>query len=117
MHACVCLSFVARQVFPPDFPDSPPHVAFTTPVYHPMVSPSGVPYLRALLMWHCCEPRDRTLAGLLSALIKLLTSDPCPEPCTHLNLEAAKLYFGRSEEEKKEYKKRVKRCVQRSVDG
>ena len=109
--------FGVELIFPPDFPESPPHVRFTTSIYHPQISPSGIPYLRSLLMWHCCEPKERTIAGLLQQLVNLLTADPCPEPATHLNLEAAGLYFSRSDEEKKEYKKRVKRAVQRSVDG
>ena len=44
-------------VFPPDFPEAPPYVRFTTDMFHPHISPSGVPYLRTLLMWHCCEPK------------------------------------------------------------
>jgi ubiquitin-protein ligase len=82
----------------------------------PQISPSGVPYLRAMLMWHCCEAKERTVAGILEQLVQLLTADPCPDPATHLNAEAAALLFSRSENERKEYKKRVKKCVQRSVD-
>ena len=109
--------FSVEMVFPPDFPDSPPHVRFVTSMFHPQISPSGVPYLRALLMWHCCEARERTICGLLQQLVALLTADPSPEPATHLNLEASKLYFSRSDDEKKEYRRRAKRVVQRSVDG
>jgi len=86
-------------------------------MFHPQISPAGVPYLRSVLMWHCCEPKERTVASLISQLIGLLRADPSPEPATHLNLEAANLRFSRSADEQKEYKKRVKRCVQRSVDG
>ena len=108
---------VVKHVFPPDFPDSPPFVRFLTEMFHPHISPSGLPYLRSLLMWHCCEPKERTVGGLLKQLVVLLTEDPSPEPVTHLNVEAAELYFSRSPDEKKEYKRRVKRTVQRSVDG
>ena len=109
--------FCVEVVFPPDFPDSPPFVRFVTEMFHPHISPSGLPYLRSLLMWHCCEPKERTVGGLLKQLVVLLTEDPSPEPVTHLNVEAAELYFSRSPDEKKEYKRRVKRTVQRSVDG
>jgi len=68
-------------------------------------------------MWHCCEPRERTIGGLLAGLVRLLSVDPCPEPATHLNLEAAGLLFSRSDDDRKEYKRRVKKCVQRSMDG
>ena len=109
--------FALEFVFPPDFPDSPPYVRFVTPLVHPQVAPSGVPYLRALLVWHCCEPKERTIGGLLQALVALLVSDPSPEPATHLNADAAALYFSRSADERKEYSRQVKKCVQRSVDG
>lgn len=109
--------FEFELVFPPDFPDSPPYVRFITQLFHPQIAPSGVPFLRTVAMWHCCEPKDRTVAALLRQLIALLQNDPSPEPATHLNLEAATLHFSRSDDERKEYKKRAKRCVQRSVDG
>jgi len=109
--------FSVELVFPPDFPESPPYICFHTSMFHPQISPAGVPYLRSVLMWHCCEPKERTVASLISQLIGLLRADPSPEPATHLNLEAANLRFSRSADEQKEYKKRVKRCVQRSVDG
>jgi len=109
--------FEVEIVFPPDFPDAPPYVRFRTAMFHAQISPSGVPYLRAMLMWHCCEAKERTVAGILEQLVQLLTADPCPDPATHLNAEAAALLFSRSENERKEYKKRVKKCVQRSVDG
>jgi len=76
-----------------------------------------VPYLRTLLMWHCVEPRERSLAALLSHLVELLAQPPSPEPTTHLDLDAAVLYFSRSDDDKKEYKKRAKKRVQQSVDG
>eukprot|EP00900_Chrysochromulina_parva_P024407 jgi/Chrpa1/65/Chrysochromulina_OHIO_Genome00000170-RA len=109
--------FSVEIVFPPDFPESPPFVTFLTPMFHPQISPAGVPYLRSVLMWHCCEPKDRTVRSLVSQLIQLLAADPSPEPATHLNLEAAGLRFSRIADEQKEYKRRVKRCVQRSMDG
>ena len=109
--------FSVELVFPPDFPDSPPYVRFLTPIFHPQISPSGVPYLRALIQWHCCDPKDRTLGALLANIVSLLTSDPSPEPATHLNLDAASLHFSRSDDDRKEYKKQVKKCVQRSMDG
>jgi ubiquitin-conjugating enzyme E2 Z len=109
--------FAVEVVFPPDFPDSPPFVRFTTRMFHPHISPSGVPYLPSLLLWHCSEPKERTVGALLRRLVDLLKSEPSPEPATHLNVEAAALLFSRDEAERKEYRKRVTRAVQRSVDG
>ena len=42
--------FQVELVFPPDFPDAPPYVHFLTPMFHPHISPLGVPYLRSLIM-------------------------------------------------------------------
>ena len=109
--------FSVEIVFPPDFPDSPPYVRFVTPIFHPQISPSGVPYLRALVLWHCCDPKDRTLGSLLRSLINLLVADPSPEPATHLNLDAAALHFSRNADDNKEYRRQVKKRVQRSMDG
>lgn len=109
--------FVVEFVFPPDFPDSPPYICFSTPMFHPQISPSGVPFLRSVLIWHCAEPKERTILGLVHQLVALLTTAPSPEPATHLNIEAANLLFSKSDDDRKEYKKRVKRCVQRSIDG
>ena len=68
-------------------------------------------------MWSSLEPRDKSVASLLSSLANLLLADPSPEPATHLNPEAAALVFSRSDDEKKEYKRQVKKLVQRSMDG
>jgi len=109
--------FQVELVFPPDFPDAPPYVHFLTPMFHPHISPLGVPYLRVLIMWNNLEPRDKSVSSLLTALVGLLALDPSPEPATHLNPEAASLAFSRSDDDKKEYKRQVKKRVQRSMDG
>jgi len=49
--------------------------------------------------------------------VALLALNPSPEPATHLNPEAACLVFSRTDEDKKEYKRQVKKRVQRSMDG
>jgi len=109
--------FQVELVFPPDFPDAPPYVHFLTPIFHPHISPLGVPYMRSLIMWSSLEPRDKSIAALLAALVGVLGKDPSPEPATHLNPEAAALAFSRSDDDKKEYKRRVKKVVQRSMEG
>ena len=68
-------------------------------------------------MWNTLEPRDKSVGALLQALINVLALDPSPEPTTHLNVEAATLAFSRSDDDRKEYKRHVKKCVQRSMDG
>ena len=79
--------FQVELVFPPDFPDAPPFVHFLTPIFHPQVSPQGVPYMRSLVMWHHVEPKGKTVSALLQQLVTLLSVEPSPEPVTHLNVE------------------------------
>ena len=82
--------FQVELVFPPDFPDAPPFVHFLTPIFHPQVSPQGVPYMRSLVMWHHIEPKGKTVSALLQQLVTLLSVEPSPEPVTHLNVEVGR---------------------------
>jgi len=108
--------FQVEFVFPPDFPDAPPFVHFLTPMFHPQINSQGVPYLRALIMWQQIDPKEKSIPALLQQLISLLTLEPSPEPATHLNSEAASLHFSQSDDGRKEYKRQVKKCVQRSME-
>lgn len=108
--------FQVEFIFPPDFPEAPPFMHFLTSMFHPHINSQGVPYLRTLVIWkHAC-PKEKTISALIRQLISLLTLEPSPEPATHLNHTAADLHFSRSDDERKEYKRHVKRCVQRSMD-
>ena len=49
--------------------------------------------------------------------MQLLSKEPSPEPVTHLNQQAAALHFSRSDDDRKEYKRQVKKRVQRSLEG
>ena len=59
--------FQVELVFPPDFPDAPPYVHFLTSMFHPHISPLGVPYLRHLIMWNHLEPKEKSVSSLLTA--------------------------------------------------
>jgi len=108
--------FQVELVFPPDFPDAPPFVHFLTPMFHPQINAQGVPYLRSLVMWHHVDPKDKSIPALLQQLVALLQAEPSPEPTTHLNCEAAALHFSQKDDERKEYKRQVKKRVQRSME-
>lgn len=108
--------FSVEMVFPPEFPDAPPVVRFLTPIFHPQINAQGIPYLRCLIMWSNAEQKERSVAAIMRQLAGLLANEPSPEPATHINREAAALHFSRVDEERRDYKRRVRRCVQRSMD-
>ena len=76
--------FQVELVFPPDFPDAPPYVQFLTPMFHPHISPLGVPYLRILIMWNNLEPRDKSVSSLLTVLEHGQTRRPGSGKAGHL---------------------------------
>ena len=80
--------FQVELVFPPDFPDAPPYVHFLTPMFHPHISPLGVPYLRSLIMWNTLEPRDKSVTSLLTALQHGQTRRPASGRAGHPRFEA-----------------------------
>jgi len=108
--------FQVEFIFPPDFPEAPPFVHFLTPMFHPQINSQGVPYMRTLIIWRHADPKDKTITALVRQLVGLLTSEPSPEPTSHLNATAAALHFSRSDAERKDYKRHVQKCVQRSMD-
>lgn len=108
--------FQVEFIFPPDFPEAPPFVHFLTPMFHPQINSQGVPYMRTLIIWKHADPKDKTITALVRQLVGLLTSEPSPEPTSHLNATAAALHFSRSDAERKDYKRHVQKCVQRSLD-
>ncbi|KAL7751276.1 hypothetical protein RI367_003135 [Sorochytrium milnesiophthora] len=99
--------FRGQLIFHQHFPEVQPIVRFTTPVYHPNVSEGGYPFLRVL------KPED--VRQFLSALVALLTDEPNPHPATHLNMQAAKQYFG-DKDTRKEFNRQARRCASRSVE-
>ena len=81
--------FQVELVFPPDFPDAPPYVHFLTSMFHPHISPLGVPYLRHLIMWNHLEPKEKSVSSLLTVLEPGQTRRPGSGRAGHLQrLEA-----------------------------
>lgn len=95
-------------------PCSSPRVRFISAMFHPNISPDGIPYVSLLLLWHALPQRQRLLKALLVDLIRLLVKPPDPEPVTHLNAQAASLFFSANDDERKDYQRRARRCAQRS---
>ncbi|KAI9139502.1 ubiquitin-conjugating enzyme/RWD-like protein [Paraphysoderma sedebokerense] len=99
--------FRGQIVFHKSFPAFRPRIRFLTPVYHPNITSDGVPYMRIV--------KAEDIKAHLLALLALFTDDPIPHPSTHLNLEAARLYFG-NKDERKEFNRNARRCASRSIE-
>jgi len=91
--------------------DTPPRIRFITKMFHPNISPDGIPFY--------VPPAGRSspVISVLQWIRKLLKDEPICSPTTFLNLQAAKLYISKDENEKKEFKKQVAKCVRASTEG
>ncbi|KAI9227252.1 MAG: ubiquitin-conjugating enzyme/RWD-like protein [Piptocephalis tieghemiana] len=99
--------FKGKMTFHKDFPDILPRFIFSTRIYNPHITTDGVPY-------YVVEREDSVLEHM-QALVSLFSSDPSPDPSTHVNKEAANLYFG-NKEERKQYMRNARRCAARSME-
>ncbi|KAF8467713.1 ubiquitin-conjugating enzyme/RWD-like protein [Kalaharituber pfeilii] len=94
--------------FSPRFPDEQPRAKFLTPIYHHRITKDGIP---------CYFPKKSEEAkSHIEAIIQTLEEENPPyDPRMQVNLEASKLYWG-SKEDKREYNKKLRRAVQRSME-
>ena len=100
--------FKIKMSISPRFPDEQPRVVFETPMFHHRISTRGV------LCYFPRRPDD--INSHIEAIIEALEdTDPPYDPRTLVHPEASKLYWG-SAENKKEYNRRLRRMVQRSID-
>jgi len=100
--------FKIRMSISPRFPDEQPRVVFETAMFHHRISTRGV------LCYFPRRPDD--IKSHIEAIIEALEdTEPPYDPRTLVNPEASKLYWG-SIEDKKEYNRRLRRSVQRSID-
>jgi len=93
-----------------NFPEEQPRVRIETPVYHHRVSKDGI---------LCYFPDPMKLGNMTShilAIVDVLEDESPPyDPRTIVNAEASKLMWG-STDDKKKYKRQVRRSAQRSVE-
>ncbi|KAF9363724.1 hypothetical protein BGX34_003452 [Mortierella sp. NVP85] len=100
--------FKVQMVFHDTFPDIQPRVKFLTPMYHIHVTSDGVPFYTVE------KPED--VRYHIEAISRLtLEDEPSTNPSTHVNLDAAKLYFG-TKEQRREYNRNARRCASRSTE-
>ena len=90
--------------FNEEYPNKPPNVIFNTPIFHPNVYTDGRICLDILTnQWSPVYDVHTVLASIQSLLDD-------PNPGSPANVEAARLFT----DNKEEYKKRVKECVENS---
>jgi ubiquitin-conjugating enzyme E2 Z len=100
--------FKIRIAMSPHFPDESPRVKFVTPMFHHRISKDGVVCYFVV--------RQEDIKSHIEAVLDALEEESPPyDPRTLVNPEAAKLYWG-SADDKKQYNRRLRRAVQRSVE-
>jgi len=100
--------FRIKMTISPRFPEEQPRVLFQTKMFHHRISKEGV---------LCYFPkRPDELKYHVQAIIEAIEdTDPPYDPRTLVNPEASKLYWG-SADDKKQYSRRLRRAVQRSME-
>jgi len=92
--------------FSPAFPDEPPRAKFTTPIFHVNITPDGIPWLIGI---------NDNPGAYCKAIIDGL-ANTSSDPTMVLNEEAAKLAFG-GQAQKREYRRRVRACVDGTMEA
>ena len=99
--------FDMRLTFPDEYPVKAPKVRFASEMFHPNVYPDGTLCLDIIAdKWNPIY----TVSTILASVQSLLTDPNNDSPA---NIEAAKMLKSNP----KEYKRRVRRIAQRSVEG
>jgi ubiquitin-conjugating enzyme E2 A len=98
--------FSLRLTFSEQYPNRPPKVRFTGPMFHPNVYQDGTLCLDTIQdQWSPCQ----SVSTLLTSVQSLLTDPNCSSPA---NAEAARLF----QSDMREYNRRVKTLAQRSIE-
>merc|ERR1711865_227531 len=105
--------------FPTDFPMSPPTMTFKSEMWHPNIYPDGKVCISILhapgedaMSGESSEERWRPILTVEAVLISVMSMLSEPNDSSPANLDAAVQW----REDPKAYKKKVKRCVERSMD-
>eukprot|EP00123_Amoebidium_parasiticum_P007408 comp18104_c0_seq1/m.18756 comp18104_c0_seq1/g.18756 ORF comp18104_c0_seq1/g.18756 comp18104_c0_seq1/m.18756 type:complete len:432 (-) comp18104_c0_seq1:522-1817(-) len=106
--------FPVRLVFSNNYPAEPPRVRFQYPVFHPHVTETDD--RPRLGVYVPPEQRPLNVKRILLEIQAMLRDPPVPDPMLLVNPTAARLCFSNNEEDKREYRRRIQRCVQASQE-
>eukprot|EP01095_Lingulamoeba_sp_RSL-Kostka_P007310 TRINITY_DN2312_c2_g1_i4.p1 TRINITY_DN2312_c2_g1~~TRINITY_DN2312_c2_g1_i4.p1 ORF type:complete len:122 (+),score=11.99 TRINITY_DN2312_c2_g1_i4:246-611(+) len=98
--------FQLKIIFPYNYPNNPPKVTFVSPIFHPNVYSNGDLCLD--ILQNNWKP-IYTVSTVLTSIRSLLDD---PNPASPANPIAATLF----KENMKQYKKKVRICVERSLE-
>ncbi|KAL1870426.1 hypothetical protein Daus18300_005112 [Diaporthe australafricana] len=94
----------------PRFPEEQPRARFQTRIFHHRIAPDGTP------CYYSSPSRREDMKTHLEAIIEMLEEEHPPyDPRTLVYPEAFKLYWG-SPQDKKQYRQRLRRSVQASME-
>ncbi|KAA3489615.1 ubiquitin-conjugating enzyme E2 7 [Gossypium australe] len=111
--------FNAIMSFPPDYPNSPPTMKFTTDVWHPNVYTDGTVCISILHPpgddpngYELASERWMPIHTVESIVLSIISMLSSPNDESPANVEAAKEW----RENRDEFRKKVSRCVRRSQE-
>eukprot|EP01121_Diplochlamys_sp_Union-15-3_P000604 TRINITY_DN1051_c0_g2_i1.p1 TRINITY_DN1051_c0_g2~~TRINITY_DN1051_c0_g2_i1.p1 ORF type:complete len:170 (-),score=19.76 TRINITY_DN1051_c0_g2_i1:80-589(-) len=111
--------FNAILTFPPDYPNMPPKMRFTTSIWHPNVYENGEVCISILhppgedkYGYEKASERWLPIHGVESILISVISMLSDPNDQSPANIEAAKQWRN----DKNAFKKKVRVCVERSLE-
>jgi len=112
--------YKAKLLFPPEFPSQPPEMIFQTEMWHPNVHEDGKvcisilhpPGEDAFNEQESAEERWRPILGVEQILMSVMSLLSAPNADSPANIDAAVMF----RENPKEWKKRVRKCAEKSVD-
>jgi len=111
--------FFAILTFPPDYPNNPPELRFTSDMFHPNVYPDGRVCISILHPpgedpngYERAEERWSPVQTVETIILSVISMLSAPNDESPANIDAAKLW----REDFPEFKKRVARVVRRSQE-
>jgi ubiquitin-conjugating enzyme E2 G1 len=112
--------FPTELVFPEEFPNRPPKMKFLCPMYHPNIGEDGTvcisilhePELDPLNPQETLAERWLPVHSVESIVVSVISMLEDPNPESPLNVKANRDFLFN----KAEYKKQVRRCVNKSIE-